>query len=163
MSKKFRLSSLANMDDLEEGDTEDFEKVGRHIYISSWTSYSEDSLLLWNYSRTNDGVRIRLRPNIFETNTLNEQIYLHGQAVPLDNVKVNPDLLELMKEKNITFHPPFAELIRVTYTELERLLKPTVYKEDSLGTSLATIDIGIFKRIEWQEQKEWRYRICSFL
>lgn len=162
MSKKFRLSSLANMDDLEEGETEDFEKVGRHIYISSWTSYSEDSLLLWNYSRTNDGIRIRLRPNMFDMKTLNEHVYLHGQSVPLNNVNANPDLLQLMKEDNITFYPPHAELIRVTYTELERLLKPTVYKENASGTSLATIDLGIFKRIEWQEQKEWRYRICSF-
>jgi hypothetical protein len=50
-NKTFRLSSLNKMDDLEEGDTEDFQKLGRFIYISSWTNNPAESLLLWSYSR----------------------------------------------------------------------------------------------------------------
>lgn len=66
-NKTFRLSSLSRMDDLEEGDTTDFSKLGRFVYISSWTSNPNESLLLWNYSRDNEGVRLRMKPNIFKT------------------------------------------------------------------------------------------------
>lgn len=36
-NRTFRLSSLSRMDDPEEGETADLDKLGRFIYISSWT------------------------------------------------------------------------------------------------------------------------------
>lgn len=161
-NKTFRLSSLANMDDLEEGETQDFEKVGRHIYISSWTSIAEESLLLWQYSKTNEGIRIRLKPDIFKEKIMNGHLNLHGKQVGVQNAKVNPDLLNLMAQRNILFNPFYPELFRVTYTDLERLLKPSVYKADSTNTQLITQDVGMFKRVEWKDQNEWRYRVRSY-
>lgn len=160
-NKTFRLSSLNRMDDLEEGDTEDFNKLGRFIYISSWTGNPNESLLLWNYSKGNEGVRLRMKSNIFKTVHINEIINYHGIDVPV-NGEFNPGIIELMQNECVSFMPYKAELCRVTYTDMDRLLKPTVYKQCGCGSfGIETQDLGIFKRTEWEDQKEWRYRLSS--
>ncbi|GAQ19459.1 hypothetical protein OPHB3_3428 [Oceanobacillus picturae] len=160
-NKTIRLSSLNKMDDLEEGDTEDFKKLGRFIYISSWTNNSAESLLLWGYSRGNDGVRLRMKSNIFKTTHIDGNVYIHGHYASIKE-DFNIGLLDLMKNENVVFVPPRAELVRVTYTDLNRLLKPTVYKRYPNGNfALKTKDLGIFKKVEWQDQQEWRYRLSS--
>lgn len=160
--KTFRLSSLNRMDDLEEGETEDFQKLGRFIYISSWTDNTAESLLLWGYSRGNDGVRIRMKSNIFKTMPVNGNVNIHGHNVQVDD-NYHIGILDLMKNKDVVFFPPRAELVRVTYTDLNRLLKPTVFKKypNNGGFEIQTKDLGIFKRVEWQDQREWRYRLSS--
>jgi len=160
-NKTFRLSSLNNMDDLEEGETSDFQKLGRFIYISSWTKNSNESLSLWNYSKGNAGVRIKMKINPFKTQKINDYVKMHDKIVEV-NEEFNLGLLDMMKNENVSFVPPRAELIRVTYTDVERLLKPTVYNEfPGAHFSIQTENLGIFKRIEWQEQQEWRYRLNS--
>ncbi|MGN8647873.1 hypothetical protein ACTNEO_04960 [Gracilibacillus sp. HCP3S3_G5_1] len=160
-NKTFRLSSLSRMDDLEEGDTKDFQKLGRFIYISSWTSNPNESLLLWNYSRGNEGVRIRMKPNIFKTEKINRKVSLHGKSGHVNN-EFNIGLLDLMQNENVLFQPTQAELFRVTYTDLDRLLRPKVYTKHNDGSyTILTQDLGIFKKVEWQDQQEWRYRLSS--
>lgn len=57
-----------------------------------------------------------------------------------------------MKKENTIFMPPRAELIKVTYTDLERLLKPTVFKSfPDNHFSIETQNLGVFKRTEWQD------------
>lgn len=148
------------MDDLEEGETEDFQKLGRYIYISSWTENPDDSLLLWSYSRGNDGIRIRMKTNIFKTQRINRQVMIHGLPASID-LDFNPGILELMMTKDVVFYPTKAELIEVTYTNLERLLKPTVFKESPGHFEIQTKDLGVFKRKEWEDQREWRYVLRS--
>lgn len=160
-NKTFRLSSLSKMDDLEEGETTDFDKLGRFIYISSWTENSIDDLGFWNYSKSNDGVRIRMKKNPFKTEKINREIVMHGMKIEI-NDNFNLGLLDIMKNKNVVFAPPIAVLHRVTYTDNERFLRPLVYKEfPGNHFSLVTENLGIFKRVEWQVQQEWRYRLNS--
>ncbi|SCC46541.1 hypothetical protein [Bacillus wiedmannii] len=160
-NKTFRLSSLSRMDDLEEGETEDFQKLGRFTYISSWTDNPYESLALWSYSKGNDGVRVKMRKDIFKTEYINENSIIDGIGISIEE-NFNIGLLDLMKNKNVSFVPPRAELIRVTYTNLERLLRPTVFKKCQCGQGIVqTENLGIFKRAGWQEQREWRYRLSS--
>lgn len=160
-NKTFRLSSLNKMDDLEESETEDFQKLGRFIYISSWTNNPNESLLLWGYSRGNDGVRIKMKSNIFKTEHINGNVVINGNNVTV-NEHFNIGILDLMRTKDVVFFPPRAELFRVTYTDLDRLLKPTVLKRFPNGDfQITTQDLGMFKRVEWQDQQEWRYRLHS--
>lgn len=161
-NKTFRLSSLNRMDDLEEGETADFQKLGRFIYISSWTNNPNESLLLWNYSKGQNGVRLRMKPHIFKEEMVDDKVTIHGMNVHINHI-LNTGLLDMMMEENISFMPSTAELIRVTYTNLERLLKPTVYRVFPGGNfEVRTENLGIFKRVEWQEQQEWRYRLNSW-
>ncbi|MDR4971607.1 MULTISPECIES: DUF2971 domain-containing protein [Bacillus cereus group] len=160
-NKTFRLSSLNKMDDLEEGDTQDFQKLGRFTYISSWTNNPDESLLLWGYSKGNNGVRIRMKSDIFKTEYINESVYMHGHHVSIEET-FHIGILDLMKNENVSFVPPRANLIPVQYTDSNELLKPTVCKIFSNGRfELRIAELGLFKRSQWKDQQEWRYRLQS--
>lgn len=160
-NKTLRLTSLNYMDDLEEGETSDFDKLGRYIYISSWTSNSDESLVLWNYSRGKDGIRIRMKRDPFKVEKIKGMYHIHGHNVEIDQL-FNVPLLKMMMNETISFGEPIAKLIRVTYTDQERLLRPKVYRQ-FLGNnfSIETENLGVFKRVEWETQREWRYRLTA--
>lgn len=73
-NKTFRLSSLNRMDDLEEGNTTDFQKLGRFFYVSSWTSKSLDHPSFWRYINREDGIRIKMKSDIFKTQKIKDDI-----------------------------------------------------------------------------------------
>ncbi len=160
----FRMTSLNYMDDLEEGETEDLQKLGRYIYISSWTKKYEESLTLWNYAENNgktDGIRIGMKKNIFKTETINRNVMLHGQYTEIRDLEFNIGILNKMLTSNVSFVPPHATLNEVIYTNDERLLKPFVHQKHSNGFALLTGQLGIYKRHEWREQQEIRYMLRS--
>lgn len=160
-NRTFRLSSLANMDDLEEGETSDIGKFGRFTYISSWTAESEESIPLWNlYTPNMAGVRIRMKRNMFDKEVKKKEV-----NVQLEDLEYSKGLLEIQNQKNVVFIPYQAELIDVTYTNDESLLYPHVSNLEVNGqNSSFTIrreNFGKFKRKSWEFQKELRYRIHS--
>lgn len=160
-NRTFRLSSLNRMDDLEEGETGDFQKLGKHIYVSSWTKNHEDSLLLWTlYSRTDDGVRLRMKTDIFKTEKIDKHVMMHGVYAHVTET-FNPGILERMLTKNVSFVPPRAVLQEITYTNDENLIRPTVHTEHPNGFQVATGQLGIFKRYEWRDQQEVRHVLRS--
>lgn len=161
-NKTFRLSNLGLMDDLEEGDTADFEKLGRLVYISSWTEYPIDNIGFWRYSKDKEGIRIRMKKNPFKTEWKNGLYFLHGISTRVDNKRFTVGLFELMKKEEILFYPVEVELKKVIYTEDEKLLKPTVYSQINMDNIFVKSGmLGLYKRIEWEEQKEWRYIVRS--
>lgn len=82
---------------------------------------------------------------------INERVKIQGHQIEV-NEEFNIGILELMKKENTIFMPPRAELIKVTYTDLERLLKPTVFKSfPDNHFSIETQNLGVFKRTEWQD------------
>ncbi|WP_068982849.1 DUF2971 domain-containing protein [Lysinibacillus xylanilyticus] len=160
-NRTFRLSSLANMDDLEEGETSDIGKFGRYTYVSSWTAESEESIPLWNlYTPNMAGVRIRMKRNIFDT-----EIKEKDENIQKEDIEYSKGLLELQNQNNVIFMPYKAELIEVTYTNDRSLLYPqatnSVENGDNLSFSVNRSGIGKFKRKVWEFQKELRYRIHS--
>lgn len=160
----FRLTSLNYMDDLEEGETEDFQKLGRYIYISSWTKNYEESLTLWNYAENmgrTDGIRIGMKKNIFKTETINRNVMLHGHYTEIRDLEFNIGILEKMLTTNVSFVPPHATLNEVIYTKDDRLLKPFAHQKRTNGFALLTGQLGVYKRHEWHEQQEIRYMLRS--
>lgn len=160
-NRTFRLSSLANMDDLEEGETSDIGKFGRYTYISSWTAESEESIPLWNlYTPNMSGVRIRMKRSIFDT-----EIKKKDEVIQQEDIEYSKGLLDLQNQNNIMFMPYKAELIDVTYTNDKSLLNPQIStimeNGDNSSFSIRRVDIGRFKRKAWEFQKELRYRIHS--
>lgn len=160
--RTFRLSSLANMDDLEEGETSDIGNFGRYTYISSWTNEREESIPLWNlYTPNMSGVRIRMKQNIFDT-----EIKKKDDVIQHEDIEYSKGLLDLQNQKKIMFLPYKAELIDVTYTNDKSLLYPkltTLMRDGNNSTfNIRRTDIGRFKRKAWEFQKELRYRIQSF-
>ena len=58
-NKTLRLNSLANVDDMEEGQAGEFRDMSKYIFVSSWTKDIEENIPLWKmYTPDMAGVRI---------------------------------------------------------------------------------------------------------
>lgn len=66
-----RLRPLHTMDDKQEERSSDMKNIGKHFFISSWTSDAEESIPMWNlYTPLSSGVRIGLKKIL-----LNDTLY----------------------------------------------------------------------------------------
>ncbi|MBO0479773.1 DUF2971 domain-containing protein [Vagococcus fluvialis] len=170
-NKTFRFSSLENVDDLEEMETEDFGNLGRFCYVSCWTDKQSESIPMWKeYTSPEKGVRLKLPIDIFEkVNDIGfskEQFLQMG--VDLESIKkfegfpYTKGVAEYERANEVMFMPRTVELFPVTYTKDKKLLHYSVYNENGNGAQLETKLIGKFKSIDWEYQSEWRYKLFSF-
>ena len=66
-NRTFRLTSLNQLDDLQEKETGDTPNFGQFCYVSSWTDDKTESIPMWNmYSSLESGIRIKLKSNPFK-------------------------------------------------------------------------------------------------
>ncbi|WP_125766713.1 DUF2971 domain-containing protein [Lapidilactobacillus wuchangensis] len=170
-SSKFRFNSLANVDDEEEMETNNFGNLGRFCYVSCWTDKHEESIPLWKeYTTPTEGIRLKLPKNIFKTlldcGISNEQfLQLGASQMDLNNFHGWPytnGLAEIERENKVIFMPRIVNLFPVTYTKDPELLHYTVFHEDDNNSQLETNLIGKFKRLDWKYQSEWRYKLFTF-
>ncbi len=151
-NRTFRLNNLTDMDDLEEGNSTDFENVGRFIFSSSWTDSSEESIPLWNlYTPEMRGIRIGLPKYFFTADFDKENSRYNGiQKHCEDNYS-----------KDVLFLDEQIRLIEVFYTDKHELLCPEIFtelKDDKYLTFKFDLDKVVkHKRTVWEFQKEWRY------
>lgn len=147
--RTIRLNNLSDMDDLEEGETNDFGELGRFIYASSWTNDATESIPLWSlYTPEMNGVRIKLKAYPFDVE--NRETL----------AQCNKGIIGIEKENEITFLNNFVELIKVKYTEDKLKIFPKVYTPNE-KLKLKSKKVGIYKRKAWEFQQEWRYIIWS--
>ena len=50
-------------------------------------------------------------------------------------------------------------LTRVIYGENENQIRPRIVHNDEEGTTVEFGKLGLYKRKEWEHQREWRYRV----
>ena len=66
-NRTFRLTSLNQLDDLQEKETGDTPNFGQFCYVSSWTDDETENIPMWKmYSSLSSGVRIKLKANPFK-------------------------------------------------------------------------------------------------
>lgn len=140
-TKKFRLSPLSALDDLQEEQTTDVTKIGKTVFVSSWTDDTQESIPMWNiYSKMESGVRITAGANMFETgvilndNTLDISGYAH------------------FNDNRLLFPP---DLNKVIYTDDMNKIVPKIVSSDNQRWSQK--ELGIYKNKVWKFQNEWRY------
>ena len=174
-NKTICFNNLLNVDDIEEAKTSDMGNFGKYVYVSCWTDDSEELIPLWNlYTPNMHGVRIRLPKFPF-----NKYHYSAGEHFFNSDTEsyINYNDSSIMEKCSITADSP--TLIKVSYTNDEKLLFPIIKKESYSG---ATIDflsankleelskkepqisysfdkLGNYKREIWKFQNEWRYKI----
>lgn len=179
-NKSFRLSPLSVLDDLQEERVKDVQKFSEYVFVSSWTDDKEESIPMWNmYSNMDSGIRIKMKKNPFKT--YNVDIALLTQE--FHNIQISKnifneyDIIFSAKEpigytskfsiKNLIIPTkdfftekyylhnctPESILIKVNYTNDEKLLTPQISNDSSIFLS----KLGIHKKECWQFQKEWRY------
>lgn len=148
------------MDDLDEGKSSDLGMYGRYTYISSWTDDSRENIPLWAmYTSDMQGVRIKMKKNIFDTEILKK-----GEDNNKEDIVYSKGLINIQKRNNITFNPPYtAQLYKVEYTDEESKLYPYLLKKNSQNeVEISLENWGKYKRSAWEFQKEWRYKIIAF-
>lgn len=157
-NRTIRFNNLSNMDDADESLALDFPKLREFCYSSSWSENEKESIPLWRfYSSDMAGVRIALPVNPFKTTDAKE----HGKF-QVENFSLS----EIMKQKQVIFLKNQPELIPVTYTTDENLLKRKVIQQSPVGYQdqfyIEYEFIGKFKHENWRFQDECRYRIFSY-
>lgn len=162
-SKKLRFTSLEYVDDSYEhqvSSDENYTKMGRYCYVSSWTKKRED-YFQWNlYGDKMNGVMIELN--------------LDG----ISNIDKNfTELFVMLKDKNI---PQGLDKLKsqMLQTEGNFILGEVIYDDDKLqpldikieengmdglpNTSIqGTEEIGKYKRKSWDFQEETRFRFMT--
>lgn len=140
-TKTFRLSPLSALDDLQEEKTEDVAKIGRTVFVSSWTDDSKESIPMWNmYSKMESGVRIKAKTDLFKSG-----IVLKDKTIKVSGYAHFDD--------NRHLFPP--ELKKVIYTDEISKIIPKVVSDDKQCWSQQKL--GVYKNKLWEFQNEWRY------
>ncbi|QDR82743.1 hypothetical protein [Sporomusa termitida] len=159
-NRTIRFSSLNQVDDLDEERTGDYGNLGRFCFVSCWTDDVGESIPLWKmYTPDMRGVRIKLPIYPFK-----EYILEKGQFGSEERIESFVDLWTYYTNKGYVVNPPFKDiLVGVQYTDDNDKLFPTVYSESNYGgeqvKNVIIWPLGKFKKVVWQFQKEWRYRL----
>lgn len=152
--KTIRFSRLDQVDDVEEatyGSGPYNTLLGQYAFVSCWTKEKKENLALWNMYTKYKGIRIGLDEDMFITYPINPNIKSFFNSY----IKFENDYF-------ISSINNEAKLIDVNYvTSPEDYIKDIVKEEnDMLG--IRTENIGIYKRKEWDCQKESRFRLIIF-
>lgn len=160
--RKIRFSPLTDLDDLEEKHLKYARQYGKYVFISSWTEDGIESIPMWNmYAGLDGGVRIKMPAMPFEQYELSSDIVV--STIP-------KQLLDLYKKSNAAIEN-YLDYVDEPYYIIKRM--PRLYKinyieniadNENKSNLLSTSEIeekltqiGRYKRIFWDFQKEWRY------
>ena len=169
--KKICFNSLANVDDVEEAETNDLANFGKYVYVSCWTKDVNESISLWKlYTPDMHGIRIGLPAFPFK-----RYHYYAGQYDLQEDITTYINLEKLYQENLGMIVPDSVELIEIEYVDDESKLFPVIRKSsdpeaitkylqaktvEELNNFEVHYDfsnLGKYKRDIWQFQNEWRY------
>jgi len=153
-NRTIRFNNLSDVDDLEEGVTNDLGRIGKSVFVSCWTDSDKENIPLWYmYSRSMSGVRIKLpihqfgdKPDIFFGNTKDDDHESKG----IFKSRISCD-----------FEDPLMWSPWVRYTNNEKKLKPKLIKSVNVDGHMEKriYAAGYVKRKCWEFQSECRYII----
>lgn len=159
-NRTIRFNNLNQVDDLNEGKSEDFRSIGNYFLVSCWTGLEEESIPFWNmYTDKMTGVRIKLPSDLFNTYTIftNADYGLDPGAI---NSIVPPDVTFGINHWIVPTHNNFLK--KVEYTDDKVKLKPALKTIVGNQFTIHLDKIGIYKATHWAFQSEWRYIIKVF-
>ena len=162
-----RLNSLDKMDDKQEQMSKDKQNFGKFVFISSWTEDEVESIPMWRmYTPKGRGVRVTLKTNPFKNYEIDPDVF--AKALGITNVSgdgasnfklVIPTEHYVNDIFTVFNYSENNQLVKIVYTDDERLLNPTLLLSDQKGTSIEIGKLGLYKNTYWSFQKEWRYRL----
>lgn len=171
------FNNLLNVDDIEEAETRDMGNFGRYVYVSCWTECEKESISLWNlYTPNMEGVRIKLKEFPFKKYSFKKGEYYLKEDI---DTYINIEKYYNENRGSIVANQP--TLKKIEYTDIEGKIYPEVRNESHVGAVKEFLDcnelkdlqkynikvsysfeeIGIYKRLEWAFQQEWRYLIIA--
>ena len=150
--KTIRFNRLDQVDDEDEyihGSGPKDTKLGPYTFVSCWTKDRKENTDLWERYTQNKGVRIGLPEEMFDT-------YEFGDG--LKSFFKNP--MHYGYDYLVSpFNNP-AKLYDIEYLdEQEDKIKELLIPAGETGAIIETEKVGIYKKREWREQKESRFKI----
>lgn len=153
-SKKIRFNRLDQVDDVEEscyGSGETNIKLGQYQFVSCWTKDNKENLSLWKMYTNYKGVRIALDEDMFITYKVNEEF----KSFFPNTIDISPE-----GDYFISSFINEAKLYDVNYIpNPQDRIKRLIIKAGNNGAAINTNDVGMYKREEWEFQKESRFKI----
>lgn len=157
-SKKLRLNSLMNVDDLMEARNKDLGDIRKYFFVSCWTSNEEESIPFWKmYTPNMHGVRITLPIYPF----LLRPIKYKPKIIDID-YKLTFFSEDIFVNDEYIIEPSNKILYKINYTDNEDDLNPIIYKlikEDKFNNRFDFKPIGKSKNKSWEFQSEYRYLV----
>ena len=179
-NKTFRFSPLSALDDLSEEKVKDSQKFGNYVFVSSWTDNKKESIPMWNmYSNMTSGIRLKMKINPFKKYDIDTAL-LKQEFPKIKIINNFPDGYKMIfpaetpvghksvftiNKLNIPTQDFFLSsyylynctpddlLIKVNYTDVEKLLIPQIVNNSSINIG----NLGNYKKTYWEFQNEWRY------
>lgn len=153
-NRKLRFSTLSNVDDLDEGMTEEFELARQYLFVSCWTEEAIESIPQWAiYSNNMEGIRI-------------------GINLPKDNPRKIFELIEdpitgslISEALGVTQNFPLVASAgtpfyrQMKYTDNKEKLKPKITSYERQEISIDMSKVALYKSLEWSFQNESRFII----
>jgi hypothetical protein len=144
-SKSFRFGRLDKVNDPTEGESEDSDSFAQYIFVSCWTSNSEENLALWNmYTPQMRGVRIEMPLPIFQSHKVGSNA--NFMVPETDCVDERKGLFILGASNNP---------MRIEYTDDKAKLRPRIRTDIGVKVS----QLGLTKRKIWAIEDEYRYKL----
>lgn len=162
-NRTIKFNSLDNLDDLDEGISQDATPYRRFIYISCWTDDVLESIPMWNlYATLDKGIRIKMRKYPFKLYDLKQ---LEGIINGIETV--NEENRYTLKSPVKMFSEPYFFnilttkdfLFEVEYTADPNILNPILTEHDIDNFTISHGKLGKYKSPYWDFLKEWRYII----
>lgn len=151
-----RFFPLSEMDDMEDGQAQDFKNINKYVFCSSWTDMKDEQIPFWSmYTNNMHGVRIGLPKYPFE-----EYKWKHSDFKGLYYISQDQAI-----HKDYFIAPHMNRdvfLTKVKYSDKECHSHPCINEEfeNTLYTHLGKV--GQYKKEAWHFQNEWRYRLFCF-
>lgn len=150
--KTIRFNRLDKVDDYEEacyGSGSTNIKLGQYQFVSCWTKDAQENISLWKMYTNHKGVRIGMDEDMFVTYAINDHFKSYFEKFL--NFEENYLVTPISNE---------AKLYDIIYVDdPQAKIKDLVKNEDHKSISINTRDAGLYKRKEWEFQKESRFKI----
>lgn len=153
-SQKIRFNRLDRVDDLEEscyGSGDYGIKLGQYIFVSCWTKFSNENLALWNMYTNNKGVRIALDEDMFVNYDNGGIKSFFSQPLLWKEDYFTSSIVNSVELHDIHYVPDPIDNIKALVKEERR--------NESDGMNIDIKNAGLYKRMEWECQRESRFRI----
>lgn len=155
-NRTIRFTRLDTVDDPEEYGFEKYGlRVAPFVYVSCWTSVSEEIIPMWKmYSNNARGVRIGMDSQMFEV--------FDKQGWPSffpEGYYVDKDFAVTPLTRNQQFMYPLYD---VSYVEDVAAKTDSIYKDTNDGRAIDFKELGRYKKNDWSFQREKRFLLNVF-
>jgi len=153
-NRTLRFSTLANVDDIDEGMTKEFKSAQQYLFVSCWTEEKRESIPQWAvYSNNMEGIRIGV-----EINEDNPREIFELVKDPKTNI-LRPEELGLLKNFPLVASAETPFYRKMKYTDDQSKLNPSIMNYDEEKLLIDMSKVALYKSPEWRFQKETRFII----